>query len=318
MAKDSGRNKIEQRILDLESSTRDINASLISQEHRLAVIAINFWRFVKPGKDSRNSKELRNAALSAFVYRLFLPTTAVAGSGFVLTLFGVWLAYMANQLLRTQNDLIENQNFLVESSRRSTLVFELSSILDEIDEELDAREATGEIFDDWSDSRWTSREEALIENTNASSKCECVSLSNRLNGRIVAVSKALLPYKYLEDDGKLSNLTSPEQGQLFVSLVTSGVCIPRGTDFSNALLRDVDVSYARLCKANLTGANLVGINLSSGRLIDSNLQIANLTGAVLRSSFLSGASLQSAKLCNANLVGANLERAGLVSPGFKL
>ena len=74
-----------------------------------------------------------NAAREAVLQRVLsalLPTPAAASLG-ITALLGLFLAWRGNAFLK-------QQNYLVESQRRASLIFELSSILDEVDEELDA------------------------------------------------------------------------------------------------------------------------------------------------------------------------------------
>jgi len=161
-----------------------------------------------------------------------------------------------NEKFDVQNKRIEQQTYLQEAERRSSLVFLFDNVLDKIDDELLLNPARRE-------------------------------LSAQLVGRIVALSKALKPYRYLEGDTITSQASSPERGQLLLSLVASKLH-PATLDQIYLL---ADFSYATLENVNLDGAYLRNINLSH-----ANLESVSLTGADLRNANLEGARLTGAKV----------------------
>lgn len=313
--------EVKQRLEDLEAESREVSrelsAQLIRQEHRIVPCLINFWRYVLPGREREGNRKQELAARSALFWRVASPGSVAVAGGTLVAVVGLWYAAGANRLIDSQNELIRTQNFLVESSRRSTLVFELSSILDEIDEELDEQEERGVPT---TEERHPMK--ALLESipstvTGDKSKCECRELSERLSGRIVAVSQALLPYRYQEDDGELSALTSPEQGQLLVSLVRSNVCIPSGTNFRHAQVRDTDLSSARLCWTDLSDANLSGAYMSHSSMVSVSLARANLSGIRLNRSILVGAAVTDANAKEADIKEADLSFASIWSTSLE-
>ncbi len=103
----------------------------------------------------------------------------------------------------------------------------------------------------------------------------------------------------------------------------------RVTDFSLAVINNVNFSGANftganLFKASIDGSNFSGANLTNASLsqadlsgepdgIFNNFSNANLTGATLTGTKLKGAHLTDAKLINANLQGADLESALFVN-----
>ena len=135
----------------------------------------------------------------------------------LVALIPIILLWQQNGLIRTQNDKIERQNVrldqqtsLLEAERRSAVILESGNVLDAV-----------------------SRELAEPGNTKD-------SLSNPLVGRIIALSRAMKPYKYLDPSGDSMTVRalSPERGHLLVSLYNSKLDtstylkINRGADFS--------------------------------------------------------------------------------------
>ena len=331
MANKTELEELQKRLDKVEAKSRaakqELSAQLIRQEHRTVPCLLNFWRYVLAGTEREGHRELELAAMSALFWRFASPSSAVVAGGTLVAIAGLWYAAGANRLIDSQNELIRTQNFLVESSRRSTQVFELSSILDEIDEELDELEKKGQEKAGDKDKRRVLLESLSSAATGDKSNCDCQELSERLNGRIVALSQALLPYRYQEDDGELSAPTSPEQGQLLVSLVRSNVCIPRGTNLRQALVQNTDLSYARLCWADLSNADLSAAYLSHSSMVGVSLARADLSGVRMNRAILVRAAITDANaskaeipyadlsfsvIWNTNFESANLERSHFV------
>jgi uncharacterized protein YjbI with pentapeptide repeats len=133
-------------------------------------------------------------------------------------------------MLARQNELIDLQAQLAESARRSALIMEQTAILDEIDEELDRLPG----FD--------TMRIGVYETT-------LPRLSERLEGRIIALSKSLRPYRYLDGGRLIEQSQSPERGQLLLALLRSRIDI-----------RDL------LMEADFTAADLSGAKLSQFHL----------------------------------------------------
>lgn len=146
--------------------------------------------------------------------------------------------------------------------------------------------------------------------------------------RIVALSAAFKPNKYLEGDSISEKAYSADRGQLLQALALmrmdsgSFAQIKRRTSFAGADLRGIDVkgldlsgtnlSESNLKNADLSGANLSGTNLSEGNLWGANLNRANLKNANLERADLSWAQLNEANLQQANLNGVILAYAHLI------
>ncbi len=180
-----------------------------------------------------------------------------------------------NSMFQVQNNRLEQQTYLVESQRRATLSFEFNSILNRIDEQL-------------------SKEKKI---------------SSSLLGRIVAISRSLKPYKYLDNRGTLiSKPLSPERAQLLTALTKS--------DLDKKQLQEIfeqgDFSYADLgseyieggliftdidfTKINLNKANLRNVQFTGCKFIDSNLKKSNLFSAFFINCILDGSKLSVADL----------------------
>jgi uncharacterized protein YjbI with pentapeptide repeats len=194
---------------------------------------------------------------------------------------------------------LDQQTYLQEADRRSSLIFLMGNLLDAVDRELKNDVGQPGVRD----------------------------LSPQIIGRVVALSKSLRPYRYLESDSLVSRELSPERGQLLVSIVNSQ--IDKGTlrkifqfsDFSSADLKGAVLSGEYLNGINLSRADLAGAtldetdfsraNLSGADLSDAILARTVLTDARLRQTNLQRAYLESADLTHANFYGAKLQKANL-------
>lgn len=228
-------------------------------------------------------------------------------------LLGTMLLYNQNKLLTQQNLLLQSQNYrldqqtyLQEAERRSSLIFLMGNLLDAVDRELKSDIGEPGVRD----------------------------LSPQIIGRVVALSKSLRPYRYLESDSLVARELSPERGQLLVSIVNSQIDnrslrrIFQFSDFSSADLKGVvlsgeflsginlnhaDLARAILDETDLSRADLSGADLSEAVLARANLKEArfrqaNLTNAYFESADLSQANFYGAKMRSANLAGAKLQQ----------
>ena len=133
-----------------------------------------------------------------------------------------------NELLETQNSTISKQTYLAEASRRSSQMFIMGEVLSAINLE-------------------------LIDPNNKKD-----TLTNTLVGRAVSLSRAMKPYKYLQDDKMTEKALSPERGQFLISLIESRI---DSAFFENRIIRNSDFSSANLQGAFINNANLGKINL---------------------------------------------------------
>lgn len=226
----------------------------------------------------------RKWVISVF-YTLLLGFAGLLGS--VLVLNQNKLISSQNRIISTQTELIKKQSFrldqqtyLQEADRRSSLVFLLGNITDAIDREIRT------------DVEKKSRRDLTLQ----------------LVGRIVALSRSLRPYRYLEGDSLIKKPLSPERGQLLIALLESNI------DSSSM---KIIYSKGNFTRADLNGANLNGVDLSNINLQGSNLDNAKLQNANLENSNLIGSSIQKAKFNGAILNGTYLSESVIDSSDFK-
>jgi uncharacterized protein YjbI with pentapeptide repeats len=211
-------------------------------------------------------------------------------------LLGTMLLYNQNKLLTQQNLLLQNQNYrldqqtyLQEADRRSSLIFLMGNLLDAMDRELKSDIGQPGVRD----------------------------LSPQIIGRVVALSKSLRPYRYLESDSLVARELSPERGQLLVSIVNSQIDngslrrIFQFADFSFADLKDVVLSGEYLSGINLHHADLAGAILD-----ETDLSRADLSGADLSDAVFARANVREARFRQANLTNAYFESADLTQANF--
>jgi len=198
-----------------------------------------------------------------------------------------------NTLLKEQNERLDQQINLEEGSRRSSLIFLMSNIMDKMGEELKAPSNKSNI------------------------------LSDALIGRIVSLSQALRPYRYLENDQLISKPLSPERGQLLISLTNSAL----HESTYEKIFEKADFSYADLENANFDGNYMNGIelsfaNLESATFRDAVLEYANLEGANLKKvefaeTYMNGIKLNDADLQNSHLHNVKMRNANLKKADFR-
>ncbi|MBC7776342.1 MAG: pentapeptide repeat-containing protein [Phycisphaerae bacterium] len=209
---------------------------------------------------------------------------------------GTMLLYNQNKLLTQQNLLLQSQNYrldqqtyLQEADRRSSLIFLMGNLLDAMDRELKSDVGQPGVRD----------------------------LSPQIIGRVVALSKSLRPYRYLESDSLVARELSPERGQLLVSIVNSQI--------DNSSLRRIfqfsDFSFADLKGVVLSGEFLSGINLrradlANATLDETDLSRADLSGADLSQAVLARANLREARFRQSIMINAYLESADLTQASF--
>lgn len=200
-----------------------------------------------------------------------------------------------NRLILNQNLRLDQQVQLDESYRRSSFIFLMSNVMDKVDEEL--------------------------KNATDGSR----RLSDELIGRIAALSQALLPYRYLENDTLIAAPVSPERGQLLFTLVNSlldkstydkifeksnfSYAELKQANFSGAYLRNINLDYAHFPDAVFSEADMEFAKLNYADLSDTHLEEINLQGAQLKSASLRSAELVNVNFSNANLQGLDLRRA---------
>ncbi|MEK7257295.1 MAG: pentapeptide repeat-containing protein, partial [Bacteroidota bacterium] len=182
-----------------------------------------------------------------------------------------------NELISRQNQRLDQQINLEEGNRRSSLIFFMSNIMDRMDAELGRHP-------------------------------EHRTLSESLIGRIVSLSQALRPYRYLENDTLTPRQLSPERGQLLFSLVNSNL----HKDTYDKIFASANFDYADLREANFSGAYMRGAQLTHSTFSKANFQNADLQNADLSEAWLEEATFRNTAMNGVNLSGANLRGGRMV------
>lgn len=225
---------------------------------------------------------------SELIASLIKRLTRIGFMALLFALLPTTLMMYQNSLLKTQNKKIQEQTYLAEASRRSAQMFIMGDVLSDINTELDVRNRS--------------------------------KLSNTLVGRIVGLSRAMKPYKYLVNDKLIDKTISPERGQLLITLCNSKI---EPSFFVDRILQESDFTKSELENANLYGSVLREINLKESNLSNANLvnidarrasfESANLSNADFEDANLSFVNFTNANLTKTILMGANLTKANLTN-----
>ena len=296
---------IDPEILKLKAEIKDLDKRLIGQEHRLFHIISNLYKY---GFDTRDKDRFRQAGISLVSFFLKRQTVIIATAALasILSLASVIVSIQSRNLLEDQNEKIEyqnkriiQQNQLLEADRRSSLVFLFNNVMDALDNELKSQKKISDSI--------ISKNPYVIGN-----------ISKQLTGRIIALSRRLLPYRaYDYETDSLGPLASPERGQLLINILESEI-IPAARlriytlgDFSYATIGDFEIKDEVLSLANLSYSNLAGAELSRSAFGLSNLSYANFTGADLSNTDCFSTNFANANFTNAKLKEAKFRAADL-------
>ena len=248
-------------------------------------------------KTERSRKTLPEKATRDFVASLVARTVRIGFVGLVIALIPVVMVIWQTVLITNQTQQIKAQNQLAESNRRSSLVFLMSNIMDKVDQEIKAD---------------CTYQKAYRANPDTNYRAK---LSKPLEGRIIALSKSLKPYRYLEGNSMRKTLHSPEREQLLTSLIESNVHMgniaTKGNFAYAANLEAITLYDLWKPENNKEKVNLKGVGLNNKYLIRANLRRVDLNWADLSGADLSEADLRRANLSEADLKRANLSEADL-------
>lgn len=258
-----------------------------------------------------NPKNKTIASLSSqLVYRF----TRLGIIGLILSSIPIWLLYNQNKILSKQNVTIENQsklmekqsnileiqneriyqqNLLQEASRRNNLQFEISSILDLIDQE-------------------------LKKDYNNNKKRD---LSPELEGRIIALNSRLEPYFFIEGKELIKKPLSQERGQLLLSLINSKLekdafrrivekmnlnnVDLRNTTITNASLYDLDFSNSDFSNAKFTNTSLSNCYMDEVEMQRITFENCDLTKIFSHTSNWSYSEFKEVKLDSSEILHSN-------------
>lgn len=243
------------------------------------------------------SNEKKANLIGHLVYRF----TRLGIIGLLIAIVPSILLVQQNSLLKSQNKRLDQQTYLQEAGRRSSLVFLFSNVMDAIDSEL-------------KDSLHNHRRE----------------LSPQLQGRIISLTKALKPYKFMEGDSLIANPLSPERGQLFLNLINSNLNmetlkqILSKSDFSFSDLRGVEIDlnisigdtltqpnfkYSDFSNSNFEFNRLVGFNLENCVFKNTKFLDTDFSTSNLKNSFFENVRYEysSVILADASIEGITLK-----------
>lgn len=253
--------------------------NVIREKRKGIVSTINFvlWRSLRVRK-----------------YRLFILIFGALGAFFTEILL-----VKQNELLKIQNEKIDVQISLEEANRRSSLIFLMSNIMDNVDKELSKVDIHKNRID---------------------------TLSDGLIGRIVALSYALKPYRYLNESQSnkpgteyksgdvLTRSYSPERGQLLIAIASFPLSdSTRKKIFEKATFKNADLVRANLKGIDFSYVDLEYANLEYANFYRSTFRRANLAKTNLGHADFSNADLERADLRSANLKATNLYCTKLVN-----
>ncbi len=245
------------------------------------------------GKVSRVTLADVSAHLVWRLTRVGVFTLMLALIPLLLLSIQTYILNTQNKLLADQNERLDQQINLEEGSRRSSLIFLMSNIMDKMGEEL-----------------------KTPNNPNN-------TLSDALIGRIVSLSQALRPYRYLENDQLIDQPLSPERGQLLIALTNSNLA----ESTYQSLFSKADFSYADLQNAKfdedymegieLSFANLQGASFRNTDLAYANLVGANLEDAKFEETYMNGINFSDANLQNSFITNVKMTNATLKNTDFR-
>jgi len=218
----------------IKEKLENLEAKLIEQEHRTLASIKNLI-------DNSSNKKFKRAAWISILTNLIFSKNSVIviGSLGIGTAVSIFLAYQANRLVneqnklvKVQNSIIEQQSHLQEAERRSSYIFLMSNILDNLESDL--------------------KTESTISETTQS--------------RLIALSSALKPYKYLDKDSLTDYKISIEKGYLFKTLINLNV----PSSLINPILSKSDFRYTDLAGIRSTRNDTIDeINLSNSYFNES-------------------------------------------------
>lgn len=224
----------------MNKQIKDIKIKLIAQEHRTWAIFKNLFKFA-----FRSDKSKSRASILAFIFNFLFSKSTIALT--ITGLLGYFLTWKSIDIQEQQTKLISQQNSLEEASRKSSIFYLMSEIMNNI------------------------ALETKLNNNNSN------VLSPLLIARIASLSNSLKPYKHLNGDS-----LSIERGHLLHTLSLSKVDsnsldkIYKHGNFTFSDLSGLNFSQSYLKNVNLSHSNLNGGNFSYSNMINSTLLKCNV------------------------------------------
>lgn len=232
-------------------------------------------------QEFNEQKRISLQTTSDLIASILKRLTRIGVVALLFALLPTTLMIYQNHLLKKQNQKIQEQTHLAEASRRSAQMFIMGDILSDINTELETKKTR--------------------------------KLSNTLVGRIVGLSRAMKPYRYMVNDKLIETSISPERGQLLITLCKSDIS---ASFLEDNILQESDFTKSELKGANLYNVVLRGINLKDADLSNSDLVKVDARRARFENTNFSSADLGYADLSYAFLQNANLSNAILLKTKF--
>ncbi|WP_010521751.1 pentapeptide repeat-containing protein [Aquimarina agarivorans] len=290
--------------------TKKISANFLGSNLKNAITDF-FTELEEKRSVSKNTVSELLSALFMRITRIgvFLILTSVLPTLFLL--IQVYYLRNQNQLITGQNERLGQQTNLQEADRRSSMLFVLDQMI---------KDVTTDGY----------RNNGKISKANST--------------RIIAMSKILKPYKYLDKDTLITKPVSPERGYLLMSLLESNIDLGKMIDQNTkqTLASLLNFEYAELTKASITGIDLKNLNLSHTRMEESNfiksfihktkfneanlkntnfsrtdIIESNFMNANLKNATFKGATLKIVNFENSDLTNTNFTEADLIEVNFK-
>ena len=256
--------------------TKRLSSSFLGKNLKSAIT--NFFTELEEKRSV--SKNTVSDLLSAIFMRVtrigvYLIITSLLPTLFLL--FQIYYLRNQNELITIQNTRAREQTYLQEADRRSMM----TGVLDDM-----IKEVTSEGY----------RNGGKIANANSI--------------RLIALSKILKPYKYLENDN-LTKLLSPERGYLLLSLLESNLDLGTVVDNSTreSLLSQINFNYAELKNATMTSLDLNRINLDHANLDGSNFTKSTFIKGSFQHASLKDVNFHKSDILKCNFYNANLDGA---------
>ena len=250
----------------------------------------SFLRLYKEIPEKNVSKETLadfSASLAWRLSRIGMFAMLAALLPAMILLVQTFMLNKQNKLLSKQNWRLDQQTHLIEAERRGSLVFVMSSLMDEMVKEKAQR---GGI------------------------------LSEGLTARIISLTHSLRPYKFLEGDALIQQPLSPEKGQLFVNLMESDisrsskeVILEKGnfsnTDLNGANIRLINLGSSQLENSRLTNARVFNSNFTNLDGVGIDFSGSWIESSSIKDSDISFASFKDCALLNANFSNSDLSKS---------
>ncbi|WP_027684238.1 pentapeptide repeat-containing protein [Rhizobium leguminosarum] len=282
---------LEQRLTE---DRRKTDLELLRREHRIVNATIELAQNWKGDKDTRW------AAFEGFVRCLFAMVfrTGVGASVTAIGLAGLFFAYQANRLIQEQTIRINIQSHLTEAQRRSSLIYELGQIMEDISREKAANQPSSP------SKRQETYRTGLKDIANSDQFPDPMiqdyirsqfTPSDALVGRIAALATSLKPYYYVSyARGSATSQTKHSNGMAGYLEELSKATLQVENEFYPRLIEEpVSPERGQLLRYMLSaGVNLLPVDNAGATFEAADLQESQLYGFFLPTSNLRNAKFQ--------------------------